>query len=157
MKSRHTALPALLLTVALASCAPSPAADPPGQKADHGIMHDIHASPTQRQIDEWSPQIAAEAKDVATQAATAYARPNVPESQWFAGLAPYLSENAQTTFAQSSNLNLTATTVKSVQEPTPGASPAIATVTVHTNAGTLTLLLSRAEGQWVVETITSGQ
>lgn len=137
----------------LASCAPADPEDTPGE--EHGIMHDIHASPEQSAIEEWSPQIAQEASDVATNAATAYARPGLDQSQWFAGLRPYLTADAQRTFQNVSNLNITATTVTSTEDPVKGRSPAIATVTVNTNTDSLDFLLSRADGEWVVEKITS--
>lgn len=82
-------------------------------------------------------------------------RPDLSQAVWFKGLAPYLSENARKTFQQTSNINITATKVAKVQEPVQGSSPAIATVSVQTNADSLKFLLSRADGQWIVEKITS--
>ncbi|HJX78107.1 hypothetical protein [Glutamicibacter sp.] len=123
--------------------------------ADHGIQHEIHASPEQVEITEWNSKIAAEAKKIATDAAAAYARPDLTETAWFKALAPFLSQNARDTFQQTSNLNIASTKVVKVHEPVQGVSPAIATVSVQTNATTLKFLLSRADGQWVVEKITS--
>lgn len=118
-------------------------------------MHDIHASPEQSAIEDWSPRIAQEASEIATNAATAYARPDLDQSQWFTGLWPYLSAEAQRNFQNVSNLNITATTVTSTEEPVKGRSAAIATVTVNTNTDSLDFLLSRADGEWVVEKIIS--
>lgn len=153
---RRAATRGLALALAgalLAGCTPTETEDTPGE--EHGIMHDIHASPEQSAIEEWSPQIAQEASDVATSAATAYARPGLDQSQWFAGLRPYLTADAQRTFQNVSNLNITANTVTSTETPVKGRSPAIATVTVHTNTDSLDFLLSRADGEWGVEKITS--
>ncbi|MGP5703779.1 hypothetical protein [Glutamicibacter arilaitensis] len=153
---RRAATAGLALALAsalLAGCTPAETERALGE--ENGIMHDIHASPEQSAIEEWSPQIAQEASDVATNAATAYARPDLEQSQWFTGLRPYLSDDAQRTFQNVSNLNITATKVTSTEDPVKGRSPAIATVTVHTNTDSLDFLLSRADGEWVVEKITS--
>ena len=153
---RRAATAGLALALAsalLAGCTPAETESAPGE--ENGIMHDIHASPEQSAIEGWSPRIAQEASDVATKATTAYARPDLEQSQWFTGLRPYLSADAQRTFQNVSNLNITATTVTSTEEPVKGRSAAIATVTVNTNSVSLDFLLSRADGEWVVEKITS--
>ncbi|MFJ2317173.1 hypothetical protein ACIOTN_10760 [Glutamicibacter sp. NPDC087661] len=152
-RAATTGLVLALASALLAGCTPTEPEGTPGE--ENGIMHDIHASPEQSAIEEWSPRIAQEASDVATNAATVYARPELNQSQWFTGLRPYLSADAQHTFQNVSNLNITATTVTSTEEPVKGRSSAIATVTVNTNTGSLDFLLSRADGQWVVEKITS--
>ncbi|MGP9784446.1 hypothetical protein ACT3UQ_18535 [Glutamicibacter sp. AOP12-B1-11] len=146
---------AVLLTVSLSACTPAPDQETSDPHADHGPMHEIEASPEQVQIDEWNPQVSAEAKHTATKAAKAYARPDLDQSAWFKALAPYLSQSARTRFQQTSNLNIASTEVIKVHEPVQGVSPAIATVKVQTNASTLEFLLSRADGQWMVEKITS--
>lgn len=156
MKRRITTFTALLLAATLTSCAPATEPDSRNQEPDHCIMHEDHASPEQVEIDEWNSVVAAEAKDTATKAATAYARPDLSETDWFKGLAPHLSERARNTFQQTSNLNIASTKVTKVHAPVQGQSPAIATVSVETNADSLEFLLSRADRRWVVETITSG-
>lgn len=155
MKHRIILSTALLVGLTVSGCTPASDHDTTESDADHGIQHEIHASPEQVEITEWSPQIAAEAKKTAADAATAYARPDLDQSAWFAGLAPFLSQDAGDTFQQTSNLNIASTKVVKVHEPVQGASPAIATVSVQTNATTLKFLLSRADGQWMVEKITS--
>ncbi|MGV2950552.1 hypothetical protein ACNPM8_00035 [Glutamicibacter sp. AGC46] len=152
-RAATTGLVLALASALLAGCTPTEPEGTPGE--ENGIMHDIHASPEQSAIEEWSPRIAQEASDVATNAATAYARPDLEQSQWFTGLRPYLSDDAQRTFQNVSNLNITATKVTSTETPVKGRSAAIATVTVNTNTGSLDFLLSRADGEWVVEKITS--
>ncbi|MGP4994863.1 hypothetical protein [Glutamicibacter ardleyensis] len=155
MKRRIILSTAMLLTVSLSACTPAPDHETNDPHADHGPMHEIEASPEQVQIDEWNPQISAEAKQTVTKAAEAYARPDLDQSAWFKALAPFLSQSARTTFQQTSNLNIASTSVVKVHEPVQGASPAIATVSVQTNATTLKFMLSRADGQWMVEKITS--
>lgn len=154
-RAATTGLALALASALLAGCTPAEPEDTPGE--EHGIMHDIHASPEQSAIEDWSPQIAQEASEIATNAATAYARPDLDQSQWFTGLRLYLSADAQRTFQNVSNLNITATTVTSTEDPVKGRSAAIATVTVHTNTDSLDFLLSRADGEWVVEKITSAK
>lgn len=156
MKRSLTTFTAILMAAALTSCAPSAENESSAQGPDHGIMHEDYVSPEPVEIDEWSQAIAAEAKDTATRAAIAYARPDLSETDWLRGLTPYLSETAKTTYAQTSNLNISSTKVTKVYDPVQGKSPAIATVMVETNADTLKFLLSRADRKWVVETITSG-
>lgn len=155
MKLRIILSTAVLLTVSLSACTPAPDHETNDPHADHGPMHEIEASPEQVQIDEWTPQISAEAKQTAGQAAKAYARPDLDQSAWFKALAPFLSESARNTFQQTSNLNIASTQVIKVHEPVQGVSPAIATVSVQTDATTLKFMLSRADGQWMVEKITS--
>lgn len=157
MKRTLTTFSAVLLAISLTSCAPTPGNESHSPDHDRGIMHEVHGSPEQVEIAEWNEAVAAEAKDIAAKAAKAYARPDLPETDWIKGLVPYLSENARNTFQQTSNLNIASTKVTKVHPPVQGQSPAIATVSVETNAGTLKFLLSRADGHWVVETITSGK
>lgn len=156
MKRTLTTFSAVLLAISLTSCAPTAEKETHSQDQDHGIMHEVHGSPEQVEIAEWNEVVATEATDTATNAAKAYARPDLPEADWFKGLEPYLSESARKTFQQTSNLNIASTKVIKVHSPVQGQSPAIATVSVETNAGTLIFLLSRADGRWIVETITSG-
>lgn len=155
MKRRIILSTAVLLAVSLSACTPTSDHETSDPHTDHGPMHEIEASPEQVQIDEWNPQVSTEAKHTATQAAKAYARPDLDQSAWFKALAPFLSQSARTRFQQTSNLNIASTKVVEVHEPVQGVSPAIATVKVQTNASTLEFLLSRADGQWMVEKITS--
>ncbi len=155
MKRRIILSTTLLLAVSLSSCTPAPDQETSDPHADHGPMHEIEASPEQVQIDEWNPQVSADAKHTATQAAKAYARPDLDQTAWFKALAPFLSQSARIRFQQTSNLNIASTEVIKVHEPVQGVSPAIATVKVQTNASTLEFLLSRSDGQWMVEKITS--
>lgn len=122
---------------------------------EHGIMHEIHGSAEPIEIEEWSDQIALEAQEIARKAVTAYARPDLPDAQWFAQLAPYLSAQAKDTYRQVSNLHIASTEVYHVHLPVKGSSPAIATVLVETDGGDLELLLSRSAKTWQIETITS--
>lgn len=154
MKRRIILSAAILVSLTVSGCTSSDQ-DTAETDADHGIQHEIHASPEQVEITEWNSKIAAEAKNTAADAAEAYARPDLNETEWFTGLAPYLSQNARDTFRQTSNLNIASTQVVKVHEPVQGVSPAIATVSVQTNATTLKFLLSRADGEWMVEKITS--
>lgn len=114
-----------------------------------------HAPAEVEPVEEWNAKLAAEAKETAKHLAAAYARPDLEQSEWYAGMQPFLSKAAQERFREVSNINISSSTVVKVSAPRQDGSPALCTVSVTTDTATLTLLLSRSKGQWLVEKITS--
>lgn len=96
MKRDLTAFFVVLLVISLAFFAP-PLGDE-RHSHHHGIMHEVHGSPEQVEIAEWNEVVAPDARDTATNAAEAYAHPDLPEADWIKGLEPNLSESAKNTF-----------------------------------------------------------
>lgn len=147
----------VMAALLLAGCSTAQEAEPTPESHSDGIMHDVNASPEAIEIEEWTPDLASAAKDAAQAAVTAYAKPGLSDAEWYRGLEPYLSGTAKEIYKETSNINIQSTKVVKVEEPKPGTSPAIATVKVETDATTLTLLMSRSDGQWLVEKMTSDQ
>lgn len=148
---------AVMAALLLAGCSSAPEAKPSPHTHSDGIMHDVNASAEAVEIEEWSSALAAEAKAAAKATATAYAQPGLTDNDWYRGLEPHLSGSAKNIYKETSNINIQSTKVIKVEEPKQGRSPAVATIKVKTDATTLNLLMSRSEGQWLVEEITSDQ
>jgi hypothetical protein len=98
----------------------------------------------------------ARAVQTATATLTAFARPTLDDDQWWAELAPFLSDAARTAYEGTDPANVPVTAVTGPGELGPWESGYLAKVTVPTDVGTYQVLLSRA-GQytpWTVEQIT---
>lgn len=146
-----------VVAISLVAC--SPQADDSNDSTTPATEHEHtdgnHAPAEVEPVEEWSPKLAKEAKETASKLATAYARPELEQSAWYAGMQPFLSETAQERYREVSNINITSTAVEKVSEPQEDDSPALCTVSVTTDTATLTLLLSRSKEEWQVEKITS--
>ena len=155
--ARRAVAAAVAALVLLSGCSSAPDAEPDLHAHSDGIMHDVNSSAEAVEIEDWSPVLVSEAKIAAKRTATAYAQPGLADNDWYRGLEPHLSGTAKNIYKEISNINIQSTKVTKVEEPKQGKSPAIATVKVKTDATTLTMLMSRSDGQWFVEKITSDQ
>ncbi len=76
---------------------------------------------------------------------TAYARPDLPFEQWWAGLQPLLDNKATQDYAYMDPARIVATSVTGPAVITDDTSAYVAFVDVPTNAGTYGVVLSRAD------------
>jgi hypothetical protein len=87
---------------------------------------------------------------------TAFAKPSAEYDTWWDALAPYLTETAQQAYSYTDPANVPASKVTGTAHLGPSESDYLATVTVPTDVGTYTVLLSRPETNtgWLVERLT---
>lgn len=177
---RSVMLPAAitLLLLALLACspdsgeseAPSPTATTPGVDAPAGdlsegsdigpeVGEDHDAPESVGPVPTWDAAAEGEATEVAVAAVAAWARPDLRYEQWWAGLSPFLSWQAQEAFASVDPGNVPASAVTGDARAEPGESPFLSTVVVPTDVGTVQVLLSRqsADEEWLVESIREGE
>lgn len=167
--------PAVLLAAALVGiCGPLA-----GCGAAAGVQHAPTPSPTSRSAGEAAPGIpgvgssagptgdddagapvpttapAADAVPVAVAALTAYTDHTKTADAWYAALAPHLSAAARAAYAGTDPSTVSAHTLTGPPILQPAGSAYLAVVIQSTDAGSYTLLCSRADdGSWQVERIT---
>lgn len=93
---------------------------------------------------------------LATEAMTAFARPQLTAQQWWADLSPLLSNPARLAYADTDPANVSAHSVTGAATLAPSTSGYLANVEVPTDVGTWTLLLTRPgqNAPWTVERFT---
>ncbi|MDV2982490.1 UNVERIFIED_CONTAM: hypothetical protein Q9R71_35475 [Actinomycetes bacterium ARC8] len=158
MKRKLTCLVVVgMLLMTLTGCFPHAEKADPGKKTQNEETHPDHNhAPTEIEpVEEWTSNLAEDAKSTAKEFAVAFSRPGIERAEWYAALKPYLSETAQDRYAEVSNVNIPSTTVESVGDAEQGLSPAICTVRVTTDTEILELLMSRSDNSWKIEKITS--
>lgn len=150
-------LASFAVAISIVGCSPqtNDPSDSTKSTAEHEHTDGNHAPTEVEPVEEWSSALAKDAKETAKELATAYARPDLDQSAWYAGMQPFLSREAQERYREVSNINITSTAVVKVAEPKRDDSPALCTVSVTTDTATLELLLSRSKGKWQVEKIKS--
>ena len=171
--SRRVGALSALLVVALLGCSEDePAGDSSsrpeatatqelaqGSDIGPGVIEE-HDEPTPvGQVPTWDAAAEGEATEVAVAAVAAWARPDLRYEQWWAGLSPFLSWQAQEAFASVDPGNVPASAVTGDARAEPGESPFLSTVVVPTDVGTVQVLLSRqsADEEWLVESIREGE
>jgi hypothetical protein len=105
----------------------------------------------------WDAASRAAAVAAAQTAMTAFARPALDYDTWWAELSPLLTQQAQQDYAYVDPANVPATTVTGSGELVDDdASVFVASVEIPTDAGTYTLVLTRADGQapWLASRFT---
>lgn len=97
----------------------------------------------------------AAALDTGTQAVLAFARPDLSEELWWAGLAPMLTPTARVAYEGTDPAEIPVREVTGPAGTGPSPSPFLATVVVPTDAGEYAVLLVRegAGAPWLVERI----
>ena len=107
--------------------------------ADSGETHGPRPVPT------WDEESRESATAAAVAVMTAYARPDLPFDQWWAGLQPLLDGKATQDYAYMDPARIVASSVTGPAVITDDTSAYVAFVDVPTNAGTYGVVLSRAD------------
>ena len=104
----------------------------------------------------WDEAARAAALEAGTTVLELFARPTLPSAEWWAALAPVLSEQAQLDYADTDPAQVPAHQVTGAARLVETSSALIATVEVPTDVGTYTVVLSRdaADQAWLAERIT---
>lgn len=107
------------------------------------------ASPT------WDRASRADAVAAAEEVLTAFARPDLPQGQWWRDLGPMLTPTARETYRYVAVENVPIRKVRGKAKIIEDSSPYLATVEMKTDSGTYTVLLSRSEqgAPWLAERI----
>lgn len=107
-------------------------------------------------VPTWDEPSRTAALEAAQVAMTAFARPSVGYDTWWAELSPLLTQRAQQDYAYVDPANVPASTVTGAGALVDESSAYVATVEVPTDAGTYTLVLTRADGQspWLTSRFT---
>ena len=137
------------------TAAPSATATPPPVSDGDEPMEALDgAGATQAPV--WDEAARTEAQTLAQQAMTAYARPDLPAEQWWAGFSSFLSDQATYDYQWVDPAAVAARAVTGQAAVTDDSSVYLAQLTVPTDAGTYGVLLSREDGPtpWRVERIT---
>jgi hypothetical protein len=166
-----------MLTVPLAGCtdaqaptAPAPTAAPtvtatpapvappaPPPVSDGGTpMESDLGEDTSAPVPVWDDASRKEARTLAQDVMTAYARPDAPQEQWWAEFSKHLSGQAAYDYQWVDPASIPARAVTGPATITAEPSVYLAELTVPTDAGTYGVLLSRTDGPspWQVERIT---
>lgn len=154
----------------LAGCAPStPTGDAPSTAStgyptlgafdavteDDDALSDPDAV---EQVPAWTDQTRASALEVATAAMTAWARPDLPYDQWWAGLATYLTPGAREVVALTDPANIPVTVAGAATLPDEGDTAYVGWVSFDTDDGTWWVLVAWQEtGTWLVDRITASR
>lgn len=134
-----------------ASATPSTAPAPSGL-----VDEDTGEVITPRAAPEWDTQSRAAAAAAGEEVMRAFARPDLDHESWWAALEPLLSSEAQADYAYVDPANIPAREVTAEPSVREDTSAYIAHVTVPTDIGEYTVLLSRqdANAPWLAERIT---
>ncbi|PPK93159.1 hypothetical protein CLV92_11176 [Kineococcus xinjiangensis] len=140
------------------AAAPGPAVD--GHAADgqaHGHTDADHVLPEPLPSPTWDDASRAAALERAEAAVRAFARPDLPEEQWMAGLAPLLTPQGAFAHQGTDPRNIPATRVLGAGTLVDDRSAYLAVVVVPTDAGPHEVLLSRAgaDSPWLAELVTA--
>ena len=111
---------------------------------------------TPRAVPEWDSASRAAATAAAEESMRAFARPDLDQDSWWGQLEPLLSSEAQINYAYVDPANIPASHITAEPSLTEDASAHIAHVSVPTDIGEYTILLSRqdATAPWLAERIT---
>lgn len=120
------------------SATSTPTSTPHVASTETDSMHDEDPGP--------APENAStDAEQVAVDAMTVFARPTQPATDWYAGLAPYLSDQGRAWYKNADPSRIPATTVTGPATGTTGDLVSWATVTVPTDVGAYTVNLARPD------------
>ena len=108
------------------------------------IDEDTGEAVTVQPVPEWNQASRSSAIAAAEQAMTAFARPSLDYDTWWAELVPLLTQQATADYAYVDPGNIPASRVTGSGELVEVTSAYVANVEVPTDAGTYTLVLSRA-------------
>ena len=147
---RETDQPAATpVTTTRATLSPAPATGV--EMLDDGTTVE-HVPPT---IHTWDAAAGPAAAATAEAAMRLFARRDVPAAQWWTELAPLLSPAAAQPYRHTDPARVPATQITGTTKVLTSSVPAVARVSVPTNAGVYLVILSRNEtGGWQVERFT---
>ena len=134
---------------------PTPSTPPPGSDGGTPMESDV-GEDTSAAAPVWDDASRTEAQTLAREVMTAYARPDVPQEQWWAEFSVHLSAQAAYDYQWVDPTSIPARAVTGPATITAEPSVYLAELTVPTDAGTYGVLLSRTDGPstWQVERIT---
>jgi len=143
-------------TSAPAASAPAAGQSPPAPAPDGLINEDTGETTGAHQVPTWDATSRKAATAAATTAMTAFAQPGLGYDEWWAVLEPLLSAQAQADYAFVDPANVPAKAVTGAARLVDESSAYIAHVSVPTDAGVYTVVLSRidAGAPWLAERIT---
>ncbi|MDA8438489.1 MAG: hypothetical protein M0Z51_06465 [Propionibacterium sp.] len=138
----------------LASSAPS-ASSTPSAMPTPAIDYDTGARTTPDVAPTWDASARSTAATSAQAVVAAFARHDLDPTSWWAGLSPLLSARAQLDYSGVDPAAVPAHEVTGVGQIIDDSSAAVAKVTVPTDAGTYTVILSRTgeASPWLAEQI----
>lgn len=146
---------------ALPSTAPQPPADasatPSAAAAPSGLVdEDTGEVITPQAVPQWDTESRAAAAAAGEEVMRAFARPDLDHESWWAALEPLLSSEAQADYAYVEPANIPAREVTAEPSVREDPSAYIVHVTVPTDIGDYTVLLTRqdANAPWLAERIT---
>lgn len=110
-------------------------------------------SDTGAPLPTWDAVVTEEAQDQATAFMRAFARPDLSREDWYAGIAGFLSADAQEKYTTVDPRNIPATALTGEAVLADDSSVFLAVVEVPTDAGDFAVTLSRSEAgeDWTVE------
>jgi len=97
-----------------------------------------------------APPPPAQAAQVVTRFATAWARPALPADRWWSDIAPWCEQRFAALLRSVDPANIPASKVTGPPLPAAGGQPGLITYTVPTDAGTLTVSVAALAGKWQV-------
>jgi hypothetical protein len=122
---------------------------------DDDMLIDPEASEA---VPMWTDESRVAALDLAARAIEAWARPDLPYEQWWAGLAGYLTPGAREVVALTDPANIPVTSVAGVELPDEGDTAYVGWISADTNDGTWWVLVAwQADGTWLVDRITQSR
>ncbi|MGW9114526.1 hypothetical protein [Microbacterium sp. NPDC055683] len=128
----------------------TPAPNPSDVPPDDGVTPGYHEAP------EWDEESRQAATDAAVKAMTAFARPSLDYDTWWAELEPLLTVQAAQDYAYVDPAAVPASSVTGPGVIVDDTSAYLARVEVPTDAGTYTIIVSRADAgsPWLVSRFT---
>lgn len=119
---------------------------------DDEMLVDADASES---VPAWTDESRRDALDLAVAALAAWARPDLPHDQWWAGLAGYLTAGAREVITMTDPANIPVTSVEAVELPDEGDTAYVGWIAAQTNDGTWWVLVAwQPDGTWLVDRIT---
>lgn len=123
-----------------------PAAGEPMEELTGNEQNSVQPSPT------WDEKAESAAADRAAGFMRAFARPDLPNDQWHAGIAGFMTDQGAQIFAYVDPANVPVSSVQGA-EVLPNVSASLAEVQVDTDAGPylVTMIRTTTSGPWLVE------
>lgn len=118
----------------------------------HGDGRSLATEPT----DKWNDEEKDRVTTIAREVMTAFARPSLSESRWWADLSPYLSAEAQDAYSGTDPAEVPVSRVTGDVDLVDLDSPLVAIAHVPTDAGLYAVTMARDPGtsHWLVQRIT---
>jgi hypothetical protein len=126
---------------------------------DGVVDEDTGETVTARPVPVWDEASREAAADAAQAVTAAFARPDLDQDAWWAGLEPLLTQQAALDYAYVDPANVPATAVTGPGTVAAGTSAYVATVEVPTDAGPYAIVLTRqdAAAPWLTARISPAE